>query len=495
MADRTEGAGVAQERCENSVRPPTTLKPQQQKGGKQQKPKEPTDAKWHTLVDGLNKIAGDLSKDKEGEKHQESILELTRQVHALWTQVNQKENPAQNQLSRIEQKLDNLTVGGDSMNQAQMSMRGGRGSMNQTWAGVAAQGIRQAVEPLSQRTAVRVRLSDSKGKSPTELLAAVKPLIAGAFAVKQLRSGDIEVAVPDQRTKDRVLNQPQTEDLRILRQDYPVELWGVPLSTLIDSGKNANNTALMQGICTASKAIIPTLNINKVRWLHTPKQHESRLQMGKTRGTIVVSLPTQALQHEVIQKGLVVNSQLYDAHLHDHGTQVRQCFNCGQWGHTQSACGKMTKCSICADTHQTMDCPKKRVSCVNCGQAHKAWQKAVCKTFKSFLATCQEKRMVLAAKTAAIRSRFTATTQLPVQSDGFRVIQPRKRGRSPGAISATTKRGPGRPRGISTAAQDPCQAKLFVTASNSSGQIGHSTQETVADPMEEDVVEPESSSC
>lgn len=51
----------------------------------------------------------------------------------------------------------------------------------------------------------------------------------------------------------------------------------------------------------------------------------------------------QALQHEVIQKGLVINSQLYDAHLHDHGTQVRQCFNCGQWGHKQSACGKTAK--------------------------------------------------------------------------------------------------------------------------------------------------------
>jgi hypothetical protein len=496
MADCTGGAGAAQGRRENSARPLVTPKPQHQKGGKQQTTKEPTDAKWHILIDGLNKIAGDLSKDKEGEKHQESIAELTRQVHDLWTQANQKENPAQKQLSRIEEKLDNLTVGGGSMNQTQLNIRGGRSSLNQTWAGVAAQGIRQIVEPLSQRPAVRVRLPDSKGKSPTELLATVKPLIAGAYAVKQLRSGDIEVAVPDQRTKDRVLNQPQVENLRILRQDYPVELWGVPLTTPIDTGKSANNTALMQGMCAASRAIIPTLSINKIRWLHTPKQHESHLQMGKTRGTVVVSLPTQALQHEVIQKGIVINSQLYDTHLHDHGTQIRQCFNCGQWGHTQSACGKTAKCSICADTHQTMDCPKKKVSCVNCGQAHKAWQKAVCKTFKSFLATCQEKRGALATKTAAIRSRFTTTTQLPPQSDGFRVVQPRKRGRSPGAAPTTTKRGPGRPRGISTAAQDPSQAKLFAQAPTSSGQTSHLSQgEVVTDPMEEDAVEPEPSSC
>jgi len=425
----------------------------------------------------------------------DKILEVTQQVRALWTQSNRNEDTTQQRLSRIEEKLDNLVTGGEAANPAQMSMRGGRAPKPQTWAGVAAQGIRQLVEPLTQRTAVRVRLPDAQGKSPTEILATVKPLIAGAYAVRQLRSGDIEVSVPDQHTKDRVLNQPQVKDLQILRQDYPVELWGVPLSTMIDSGRDANNTALLQGICTASKAIIPTLTINKFRWLHAPKQHELRLQAGKTRGTIVISLPTQALQHEVIQKGLVINSQLYDAHLHDHGTQVRQCFNCGQWGHTQSACGKTAKCSICADTHQTMDCPKKSVSCVNCGQAHKAWQKAVCKTFKSFLATCQEKRVALAAKTAAIRSRFTTTTQLPPQSDGFRVVQPRKRGRSPGAAPVTTKRGPGRPRGIFTAAQDPCQAKLFAPTLSGSGQIDHLTQEMVADPMEENTAEPAPSSC
>jgi len=110
-----------------------------------------------------------------------------------------------------------------------------------------------------------------------------------------------------------VLNQPQVNELKIIRQDYHVELWGVPLSLQIDGGKYANNTALLQSICAASKVIIPTININKIRWLHAPKQHEPRIQAGKSRGTIIVSLPTQALQHEAVQRGLVINSQLYDA--------------------------------------------------------------------------------------------------------------------------------------------------------------------------------------
>ncbi len=109
--------------------------------------------------------------------------------------------------------------------------------MNQTWAGVTAQGIRQAIAPLSQRTAVRVRVPVSQGKSPTKLLAKVKPLIPGAYAVKQLLSRDIEVSVLDQRTKDRVLNQPKVKELRILRQDYPVELWGYHCPHKLTVGK------------------------------------------------------------------------------------------------------------------------------------------------------------------------------------------------------------------------------------------------------------------
>jgi len=83
MADCMVGAGTAQRRHENSVRSLTTPKPQQQKGKKQQTTKKSTDAKWHTLIDGLNKIVSDLSKDKEGEKHQKSIVKLTQQVHTL----------------------------------------------------------------------------------------------------------------------------------------------------------------------------------------------------------------------------------------------------------------------------------------------------------------------------------------------------------------------------------------------------------------------------
>jgi len=51
MVDRTEGAGVAHGRHENSARPSVTPKPQQQKGGKQHTTTKLADAEWHTLID------------------------------------------------------------------------------------------------------------------------------------------------------------------------------------------------------------------------------------------------------------------------------------------------------------------------------------------------------------------------------------------------------------------------------------------------------------
>jgi anaerobic ribonucleoside-triphosphate reductase len=104
--------------------------------------------------------------------------------------------------------------------------------------------------------------------------------------------------------------------------------------------KRMQITSFMQDICITFKIIVLTLNINKIHWLHTFKQHESHLLTDKIREIIVISLFTQTLQHKIIQKELVINSQLYDAHLHDHDTQIQQCFNCEQWDHTQSICEK-----------------------------------------------------------------------------------------------------------------------------------------------------------
>ena len=65
---------------------------------------------------------------------------------------------------------------------------------------------------------------------------------------------------------------------------------------------------MLSGIRTASQPFIPNLAINRIQWLHAPKEHEARITSRKTRGTLILSLPTQVMQHEVVRKGLVIEA-------------------------------------------------------------------------------------------------------------------------------------------------------------------------------------------
>jgi hypothetical protein len=172
---------------------------------------------------------------------------------------------------------------------------------------------------------------------------------------------------------------------------------------------------------------------------------------------------------------LVINSQLFEAHLHDHGTEIRQCFKCGQWGHTQAACGAQARCMVCAGNHQTCDCPRERTSCLNCGHAHKAWQRAVCRTFKSFLEKIQARKAALQARTASIRHGASASPA-GRQIEEFTFVAPRKRARepSPHARHPEVRRPVGRPTNAAVAARqaerDRSQSRITILDGRASAQ-------------------------
>ena len=111
---------------------------------------------------------------------------------------------------------------------------------------------------------MRVRISEVTEKLNFEILTTVRTIIKGAYAVKSMRSGDIEVMMSDQAAKDYVLNQASIEGVKILRQNYSVEVSVVPLSLRVDSGKTADNQTLIQELIKENKRRIPTLAINKI---------------------------------------------------------------------------------------------------------------------------------------------------------------------------------------------------------------------------------------
>jgi len=56
--------------------------------------------------------------------------------------------------------------------------------------------------------------------------------VTGAVAIRVL-----DVAVLDEATKDRAQALPLTDQLKVHKRDYLVEVLGVPLSTKVVSGK------------------------------------------------------------------------------------------------------------------------------------------------------------------------------------------------------------------------------------------------------------------
>ena len=195
-----------------------------------------------------------------------------------------------------------------------------------------------------------------------------------------------------------------------------------------------------------------------------------------------------------LRKGIVIDSQIYDARLFSQSLEVKQCYKCGQWEHTQSACGRKARCGEFAgphEIHETRGCPKQGVSCCNCGKGHRTWQKAQCKTFQVYLEDIQAKRMRLVAETAAVR-RTESTQSVPFQFVGG------KRGREEvpagGAAGPLPKKGPGRPP-LGNPAREGAQGRitsLFATAA--AAQAASSVAPPVLQSLEPGITRPQHSS-
>ncbi|KAI1002192.1 hypothetical protein K3495_g6008, partial [Podosphaera aphanis] len=88
---------------------------------------------------------------------------------------------------------------------------------------------------------------------PAELLNKAKQHFTGAYAVRKLRSSDTEVFVQSVSQRDAALSSAQPKEFQILKPDYPVEIVGVPLGTIIEKGKTANNGRLINEITEATQ--------------------------------------------------------------------------------------------------------------------------------------------------------------------------------------------------------------------------------------------------
>ena len=239
------------------------------------------------------------------------------------------------------------------------------------------------VAPPATKAAVRIRIQGADNMEPAELLDKAEIHIESAYLVRKLRGNDTEVFVQSVSQRDNAFSMAQLKEFCVLKQNYPVEILGIHVGSFI-RGENPNNGEFMIQIVAEIKVRIPELKIKRVRWLFDGKENRWMGTIGHTRGSIVASLPTEAHRCEVIRIGIVYKPMLSTAQLWSPRAQVKQCFNCCQWGRTQASCNKARKCGECTGTHQTSKCPRKSALFCNCGKNHKSWQKGVCQNFAAY---------------------------------------------------------------------------------------------------------------
>jgi hypothetical protein len=409
---------------------------------------------WQDLIDSLYKISEKLSKEEE--TRQETPIqpliqllskELKRAKKARDQAAPQGQNPGpKDQLDRIETGIQALR---QDLNKTPPPRQEGveKRPSPRSWANVAAQQAQEirTTTAANPQVGITIRIrpeEDLRSKAPKDILEIAQKAVPEAFAVRPLRSGDLDLHVKTQATKDKLLNGPNPTGFKVLRKDYLLEIPGVPLSTQVANGKHADNQQLLQEICSATKRLTPGLTISRISWLHDITSHaaakRAKMKPKTARGTLVIGVPTQALQQSLVRQGIVINAQLFEARLFDHSQIIKQCFNCNQWGHTTSACGKKICCGHCAGPHSTKSCSQTSTSCTNCGQKHKAWQRQACPTFQAYLVGIQAKKINLLTETTRIRQGSGASSP---QSDGFQIVA-RKRGRSPAIQSSSSSSQP-----------------------------------------------------
>ncbi len=79
--------------------------------------------------------------------------------------------------------------------------------------------------------------------------------------------------------------------------------------------------------------------ILRVGWLYKRKRlEELRKNQTKIRGSLLMTVASEADAHQLIRNGLIVGPMLCDVRLWDLALCDGQCFRCWKWGHTQSVC-------------------------------------------------------------------------------------------------------------------------------------------------------------
>ena len=162
-------------------------------------------------------------------------------------------------------------------------------------------------------------------KSPAEILEILGENMERTvpLAAKKLQSGDIRLVV---QNKDFLLRNRESIQAKVqatlLRQSFPLEVCGVPLSLGVKSGKAADNSTLLRTLSTTNGKLVSGVQFSRIGWM----PNRNRSDTPKTRGSLILGVDNPTHQAECIKKGVLIEGQLYTARLYDYNLQLIRCY-------------------------------------------------------------------------------------------------------------------------------------------------------------------------
>jgi hypothetical protein len=195
------------------------------------------------------------------------------------------------------------------------------------WASVASHpSSMPSYHTQSSQPADTVRLTIRPGENSTvkgdnittkEVAEKVKAVIPGVVAAKVLPSGDIRVTLENPTQKERAIRMPgalrQQLGVKIIREDFPIEVLGVPTSITVQHGKEADNSETIKKIKQGTERIIPGFDISRVAWIHGKKSLQPRKD-GRTQqaASLIIYTTKEDYQKLALRRG--GSHRLYPLH-------------------------------------------------------------------------------------------------------------------------------------------------------------------------------------
>ena len=117
--------------------------------------------------------------------------------------------------------------------------------------------------------------------------------------------------------------------VKIVKEEFPIEILNVPTSLSVQHGRKTNNSEIIKKIKQNTKRIISGFDVFRIAWIHSKKslQTKKNKKILKIVSFIIYTIKKD-FQKIALHKEIAIEYILYTVKLYDPGFQLLLCYCC-----------------------------------------------------------------------------------------------------------------------------------------------------------------------